>query len=205
MLNDHQIADVLTTAANYIDDHGWLRFHTAQYSPPYAHGGAGAMSALGAIQNMITGSPSRSDTPRDESRIGEIEQVMACLDRRYVRLYPNGWFAQHGEPFMVWHSETDYPSFQPRRTKAEIVAFLRAAAGELRGDVIDGGHPSWACPECGEDVREFPPVQVPVDCPRQTYSHLDGEPLCPVPVVGRDGGSESASPVVRECGKGGAF
>jgi len=132
MLTDHQIADVLYAAADYIDGHGWLRFYAAQHSRPYAHGGPGAMSALGAIQHVITGSPARWDTPRQDRRLDEVDQVMDCLDQRYLRIYPDGWFAQHGEPFMAWHSETDYPGARPCRTKTEIVAFLRAAADELR-------------------------------------------------------------------------
>lgn len=37
------------------------------------------------------------------------------------------------------------------------------------------------CPECGEPVRPVPPtVPRPADEPVPVWSHLDGEPLCPV-------------------------
>jgi hypothetical protein len=200
MLTDHQIANVLATAADYIDDHGWLRFSCAPSSRPNARSGPGPVSALGAIQHVITDSPSRSDTPRRELPTDGIDQVMACLDRRYVRLYPNGWFAQHGEPFLTWHSETDYPSYRPCRTQSEIVAFLRAAAGELRGDAIDGELPGWACPVCKEPVTEFPPEEIPAGCPRQGNGDLGDGPPC---AVVEDFGEAPAGRASRDGAQGG--
>lgn len=46
--------------------------------------------------------------------------------------------------------------------------------------------PKLACAECGEPAQEQPPTAIrPAGAPGQRYSHLDGEPLCPV--VGADG------------------
>lgn len=50
------------------------------------------------------------------------------------------------------------------------------------------------CPECGEQARHQPPSEwTEANGPRPDFSHLDGEPLCPIP--GRDG-SGPALPVV---------
>jgi hypothetical protein len=44
-----------------------------------------------------------------------------------------------------------------------------------------GEPPSMTCPECGEPVVRRPPrTWLPAWGPRPEYSHLDGEPLCPV-------------------------
>lgn len=40
---------------------------------------------------------------------------------------------------------------------------------------------SYVCSECGEPVRNVPPTALtPPSMPPQEWSHLDGEPLCPV-------------------------
>jgi hypothetical protein len=56
--------------------------------------------------------------------------------------------------------------------------------------------PGWTCPECGEVAVERPPVSMGLASLRSTkphtFSHFDGEPLCPV--VGADG-YEPAQPV----------
>jgi hypothetical protein len=39
----------------------------------------------------------------------------------------------------------------------------------------------WVCPECGEPVQRRPPASwQPAWGPRPGWSHLDGEPLCPM-------------------------
>ena len=39
----------------------------------------------------------------------------------------------------------------------------------------------WQCPECGEPAVQQPPRNwTPANGPHPRYSHLDGEPLCPV-------------------------
>lgn len=44
----------------------------------------------------------------------------------------------------------------------------------------------YVCPECHEPARPCPPHRwVPANGPRPAWSHVDGEPLCPV--VGVDG------------------
>ncbi len=44
----------------------------------------------------------------------------------------------------------------------------------------------WVCPECGEPAEENAPGRwTPANGPAPTWSHLDGEPLCPV--VGQNG------------------
>jgi hypothetical protein len=49
------------------------------------------------------------------------------------------------------------------------------------------------CPECREPARHRPPRRWNADAgPGPAYSHLDGEPLCPVPT---SNGSEPATPV----------
>ena len=49
------------------------------------------------------------------------------------------------------------------------------------------------CPECGEAVRNRPPSTWNRTWGRRpSWSHLDGEPLCPV--IGRSGGYEPAQP-----------
>jgi len=49
------------------------------------------------------------------------------------------------------------------------------------------------CPECGEPARHRPPPRWNGAAgPAPAYSHLDGEPLCPVPT---NNGSEPATPV----------
>lgn len=216
MLADERIAEILDQAADDIEANGWQRLHCAQYSRPYLYGGPGAMSALGAIQNVITGSPSRWDTPHDDPRIAEIDKVMACLDQRYVRLNPGGWFIHHAEPFVAWHDETPHRSLQPLRTQGEIVAFLRATAAELRtpaagelrathpGDETrdgdgtgDGRGAELVCPECGEPARAVPPVRVPLGLPAQEFSHTDGEPLC-VTFDTADRVCEPCTPVTRD-------
>lgn len=41
--------------------------------------------------------------------------------------------------------------------------------------------PQVFCPECGEHAATRPPTSwTPVWGPRPAFSHLDGEPLCPV-------------------------
>jgi hypothetical protein len=52
--------------------------------------------------------------------------------------------------------------------------------------------PDWICPECKEEVEESPPWWAPTNGPAPSWSHLDGEPLCPV--VGANG-YEPAQPV----------
>lgn len=54
------------------------------------------------------------------------------------------------------------------------------AAGEIQGAA------AWACPECGEPVINIPPRRWPgaLGSP-PAWSHLDGEPLCPI--VGPNG------------------
>jgi hypothetical protein len=50
----------------------------------------------------------------------------------------------------------------------------------------DDGSTAMVCPECGEPVRQRPPTALaPAGTPPTTWSHADGEPLCPV--MGEDG------------------
>ncbi|MGH7918836.1 MAG: hypothetical protein ACREQM_02695 [Candidatus Dormibacteraceae bacterium] len=38
----------------------------------------------------------------------------------------------------------------------------------------------FVCPECGEPVQHVPPAGWLVPAPLPEWSHLDGEPLCPI-------------------------
>jgi hypothetical protein len=63
------------------------------------------------------------------------------------------------------HDDTPGPSTPARATAAPGTA-------EVRGMV---------CPECEEPVQQQPPTAImPVSFGRPAWSHLDGEPLCPV-------------------------
>lgn len=145
MLTNEQIVEILKTAADYIDEHGWLHFLPARYAPPYLSGGPGPVSALGAIQYLITGSPVRWGTPDGDPRLDDVDQVMECLNKRFIRLHPDDLATLSPDPFMTWHSEGGYPGFRRRRDEAEVLAFLRLMVEELssstagRGDEIGGG------------------------------------------------------------------
>ena len=198
MLTNEQIAEILDQVADHIDANGWLPFLPAQNTPPYLTGrGPGAMSVLGAVQYLITGSPARWDTSHGDPRVDDVDQVMHYLDARIIRLFPDDLVAESVEPFMSWHSESSFTSGDRLRTTTEVLAFVRAAATELHtpgtGDGADAG--GWVCPECGEDVRQVPPDRLTPGCPPQKFSHLDGEPLCPV--IG-DAGYCPASPVRKD-------
>jgi len=59
---------------------------------------------------------------------------------------------------------------------------------------------NWICPECGEPARPQPPsIWTPAWGPPPGWSHLDGEPLCPVMTAA---GYRPADPVPAEKAEG---
>lgn len=134
MLTNEHIADILDDVADHLEADGWEPFFPAVHAPPYLvdDPGPGAMSVLGAVHYLITGSPARWDSAHGDPRLDDVDQVMRYLDARVIRLYPGELVAESCEPFMSWHTETQFPDGVFARSESDVLTFLRATVAELR-------------------------------------------------------------------------